>query len=75
MASYGTRKKVIQRFEWYVPIYDRGACWTEVEKALTAAAREYRIQRGWAEGVGLSDDAILFSCGDDEILIWFEIES
>lgn len=76
MASYGSRKKVITRYEWYVPTtYNDSANWVEVANAMSAAMREYRSQMGWNDNISIADNAIRYSPGDEEIVIWFEVES
>lgn len=75
MATYTSRKKVITRYEWIVPAtWNGGAPWAEVSKAFCAAMRQYRTLKGWNDNISVSDDAVCYSPGDEEIVIWFEVE-
>lgn len=82
MATFTTRQTTVTRHEWVIPAAEPwGADWVQVFRAFHNAEREYRIHHGMpteAPDAGklreLSDDAIRFHVGDDEIVISFETE-
>jgi hypothetical protein len=75
MATYSRREYTTRHIEYTVPSDGLwGACWVEVDKAMVSAAREYRQVHRLPEGAALSDDALRFFPGDDEIVIRFEVK-
>jgi hypothetical protein len=75
MATYSRREYTTRHIEYTVPCDGLwGACWAEVDKAMQVAAREFRQVHGLSQEAALSDDALRFFPGDDEIVIRFEVK-
>lgn len=75
MATYSSREQITRHIEYVVPCDGPwGACWSEVAKALGAAENSYRQIHDIDEKTALTDDALRFFVGDDEILIRFEVK-
>lgn len=75
MATFTSRTVTITRREFLVPAGPFGAPAAEINKAWAAADQEYRKEHGVPQDQPLSDDAIVFRPGDDEIVISFEKQS
>lgn len=75
MADWVRTEHPSRRIEYRVPCHGLwGAASTEVQKALTAAASEYRQAYQLSRDAPLSDDALRVFPGDDEVIIRFEVE-
>ena len=60
---------------WIIPAAEPwGACIGDINAACAVACRAYREAHGLAEGDAISDNALRFHIGDDEIVISFETE-
>lgn len=75
MATFTHRDIVTRRREYVVPAPQPwGACYGEIAKAVSAAWADLCERRGMSTSGSMSDDALRFFPGDDEIIISFEIE-
>lgn len=72
MAIYSRRVRTERHIEYTIPA---PAAHVEVDKAWHAAMSEYRTVHGLPADRGLSDDALWFVPGDDEIVIRFTASS
>lgn len=70
MATWTTRTRTTTRREWIVPMYGGQNDHAQLLQAITAAREDYARMYGESE---LSDDAVMVSVGDAEIILWFEI--
>lgn len=69
MADYTYRKKTVTQHRFELTAPTNGA---ELNKAVTAAAREFRMARGRPIQY---DDDLTVSPEDETIVIWFEVEA
>lgn len=67
MATYSSRVVESRRYEWFIPT---PAPWAEVEKAFMAACHRFAEQNGREVSY---DNDIQVTCGDDEVVLFFEI--
>lgn len=76
MPDYSTRVDTYQKHKWIVPTgYERGACWVEISKAIHAAHSEI-VSLGLKKEIkDISDDAVWVLPGDEEIVIYFIVET
>lgn len=76
MTTYTTRTITTTRREWAVPAgKPYGAAAAEIGKAWAVAERAYREQHDLGKDDFLPDNALVFTPGDDEIVINFTIEA
>lgn len=76
MATYSRREIHTTRVEYLVPADDRfGACWVEVYKAVSAAMQELVSLGLLEQGREPSDDAIKIRPGDDEVIVYFDLDT
>lgn len=76
MATFTRRTITTVRQEFVVPADQAyGATSAEIGKAWSVAEREYRQHHGLREEEQLTDDAITFRPGDDEVVLSFETRS
>lgn len=74
MAGWETRTRTITRREWVVPLkYNSSNDHSELLGAIYAA-RDVRAANLGVNVGNLSDDALMVSATDDEIVIWFETD-
>lgn len=77
MATWTTRIRTITRHEWVVPMYsgsnDHAQLLQAIHEARRARAEQLTGTR-YATEANLSDDAVMVSAGDDEIVIWYETD-
>lgn len=71
MATWYSRERTTTRREWIVPMYGGQNDHVQLLQAVTAARNDYASQYGTDRP--LSDDAVMVSVGDSEIILWFEI--
>lgn len=74
MATWFTRERTTTRREWIVPMYGGQNDHAQLLQAVHAARQAYRDQYGIDRTTSLSDDTVMVSVGDSEIILWFEIE-
>lgn len=74
MATWTTRTRTITRREWVVPMYSGSTDHAQVLGAIHAAREARADLTPGMRGTGLSDDAVMVSNGDDEIVVWFETD-
>lgn len=70
MATWTTRTRTTTRCEWIVPMYGGQNDHAQLLQAIHAAREDYARLFGKSQ---LSDDAVMVSVGDAEIILWFEI--
>lgn len=74
MADYQRREITTRRIEWAVPApWPQGACWTEVQKAIVAAANELNDAGLIPPDDEPADDLIRVRPGDDEVIVSIEV--
>jgi hypothetical protein len=74
MATWFTRERTTKRREWIVPMYSGQNDHAQLLQAISAAREAYCDQYGIGRAQSLSDDTVMVSVGDAEIILWFEIE-
>lgn len=73
MATYERRERVTRHVEFVVPATrPYGACWNEVEKAIDAATREWRRDRGAGAEAIPPDNEISVMPSDEDLIVYFE---
>lgn len=73
MATFSRRTITTVRQEFVVPADQAyGAASAEIGKAWAVAEREYRQHHGLRDEEPLTDDALTFRPGDDEIVISYQ---
>lgn len=76
MATYSRREVRTTRVEYFVPAdASFGACWVEVYKAVSAATQELVSLGLLEQGREPSDDAIKIRPGDDEVVVYFNLDT
>ena len=72
MATYSRYERTTRTVEYKVPVNEPwGAAWTEVDRALRGAHKEYADTYGELP----SDDSIRVHVSDDEVVISFEAKT
>lgn len=73
MAGYSRREVYTTRVEFLVPApWPEGACWVEVQKAISAAIQELRDTGRLGPDATPSDDAIRIRPGDEDVAVFYE---
>lgn len=76
MATYSRREIHTTRVEYLIPAeFASGACWVEVYKAVSAAIQELVTLGLLEKGREPSDDAIRIRPGDDEVIVYFDLDT
>lgn len=62
-------------FEWRVSTAGPwGATWVDLDKKMSMAAQKYRKLHGIPRDSAIPDDALRIRAGDDEVVIYFDVE-
>lgn len=75
MATYSRREIHTIRVEYPVPSGAYGACWVEVSKAVEAATQELVSLGLLEDGRQPADDAIKIRPGDEDVIVYFDLDS
>lgn len=77
MATWTTQTRTITRREWIVPMYSGSNDHAQLLQAIHAARQacaNARVHHPHGNPDDLSDDAVMVSVGDAEIVLWFETD-
>jgi hypothetical protein len=73
MATYSRREVHTTRVEFLVPAaWPEGACWVEVQKAISAAIQELQANGLLGQDETPSDNQIRIRPGDEDVVVYFE---